>query len=494
MRSILLATLALSALAVAFAPSASAQAPDPATFESCGSNDELVLVFMNPDLGKRDDGYVHASGRFFIQFQARGPKALEIEKMYFSFGKPAADQNICDTPAGIVYTDGVFLQNYRADFDWQDGFFVPINTYNVPDGEYIASISTYDATGKEMVRYWTRALVENGCQQPPCERPEYVANDKIVPWPIVLPGDGVRTDGKDGLYIEVAEPVAEIKAWLGTHEGQKIVELTNTTPPMRDDDVAPDVPNNPLGPTTLDCAGAPVPAQCAKQWGSAWEWPGVIGDEAVIRVRIVDMNGNVAEKVVHVGDPTIGGRVSAGTPELNFVLDTVDKTTDKDGRAVWNVTYQSVNDDGVHGNIFIRNADGTPLDANFRARPTPNHVMMGGKEQREGTVEIVAGPDVAPGAYEFRLVVKYLAAAGEVEKETPLKLQVVDRFQGDIDSEEEIASEAGEEVESTRGEDLSLNNASVVVPEETPKDTPGPAAFAVLAGAAVAVALRKRKA
>lgn len=485
-----LRTLTLAAFTIlltAAIPPAEAQTQQPQGFKACGITDELVLVFLNPDLSKIDEsGYGHASGKFFVQFQARGPKAMEIDKLYFSFGKPAGSA-VCD--AAEWYTEGAFIKNYRADFDWKDGFFVPINTLNVPDGEYIAALSAYSATGTELVRYWAKYKVENGCTRLGCQPAEYVEQDKILPWPMILPGDGIRTDGKAGLYIEVGEPVKEVKAWLGTHDGQKLLELTNATPPLRDDDPFPDVPSSPTGePTTLECAGVDPQTTnfCAKQWGMAWEWPGVIGDEAVIRVRLVDLNGNVGEKVVHVGDPTIGGRVSGGAPELQFDIPEVAQSTDSEGRAVWNVTYKSLADDGVHGDVFLHNLDGSAIAAPFTGRVQPNHVMMGGHEERTGTVTIVAGPDATPGSYEFQLVVNYLAGEARVEKATGLKLQVVDRASGNADQQEQIASTAGETVEGTRGEKLTSTNASSVVPEEAPKDSPS--AGALLVGAALAVA------
>src|SRR6266851_5227575 len=56
------------------------QTQPPAGFKRCG-DPNLVLVFLNPDL-KPDpkDQLIHASGTFFIQFQARGDDALKVEK------------------------------------------------------------------------------------------------------------------------------------------------------------------------------------------------------------------------------------------------------------------------------------------------------------------------------------------------------------------------------------------------------------------------------
>jgi hypothetical protein len=133
--------IALSVLALlGLTPPATAQQP----FEQCG---ELQLVFRNADLQRRSDGFVHASGSFFAQFQAIGPTADEITFFGFSFGpvqSPIEDDTevggmtVCDAPPQAWFT-GAYILNYRADTNPDDGFFINLQTDLVPDGTYAAA-------------------------------------------------------------------------------------------------------------------------------------------------------------------------------------------------------------------------------------------------------------------------------------------------------------------------------------------------------------------
>lgn len=296
--------------------------------QQCG---DMTLVFLNPDLQEDSSGMVHAQGRFFIQFQAVGETADEITRFSFSFGKTTREVNsneelncndsLPETAAGRG-TAGAYLLFYRSDFDPSTGFFVPIETQNVPDGEYAAAVHAY--TGNDMIGYtevaraWAMATVKNcngssipnSC--PDDEQADIIANDDTMPWPWVLPGDGEQIHGVDGLTIEVLEPIAGdpspsafgedlararseaaiekgvIRAWHNNVE----VELEPWIPPARDRDL---VPLN----DDQDCP-ANVRSGCEKViYSQGWKWEGPIECDDLIRVYVKDLNGNEVTKQIH---------------------------------------------------------------------------------------------------------------------------------------------------------------------------------------------------
>ena len=464
------------ALVAAAAPPAQAQGAD--GFQKCGDAG-LTLVFMNPDLKVQQDGFVHASGMFFIQFQARGEKAFDIETFKFSFGKEAPATS-CDTPEWVT---GAYLKNYRADYDARDGFFVPINTCNVPDGEYAAAISAYDKDLNELVRYYTRAKVVNGegsNAEERCDNP-----DTTAPWPMVLPGDGERTDGGQGLYVEIGEPVSQVEAWVNG----KRIDLVEGLGPARDDDLVPDLGYTPaLRDTPL------ANSQMATRQYPAYAWDGVLTPGDVVKVRAVDRWGNVAEKVVHLGDPTIGGRVTLAAPDFELQVPETDKTADANGTAVYNVTYVTKNDEGLHADLYVRGAgDDGKLPEGIDYRLTPNHVMMGGNEDLDGKVTLIAKPEVKPGTYRVVFVANYLHGESRQEKQVTLTFRVDAPPETDASQQDEVATgDAPIEQEQVRDGSLDgpLDQAEA---EEEPNETPG-APMALVLGALLLVALARRRA
>ncbi len=448
----------------------------------CGTED-LVLVFLNPDLDIREDGFVHASGTFFIQFQARGPVAEQIEKFTFSFGKSVPESTLrrCDAPEPI--TD-VYIKNYRSDTNWRDGFFVPINTYNVGDGEYAAAVSAYDANGNELVRYFTKAKVENGGRQ--TGQDPWPVTDFTQPWPMIIPGDGDLPDGESGLYIEIAEKISEIKAYVNNVP----IQLTEVEGIPRDDDLIPDlcypgVPNVP----TLSCE-----AQYNNRvWGPRYHWDGRIRDEDIVKVRVTDMWGNVAEKVVHIGDPTIGGRVNAGLPKFTIDTDKARKVASENGTAVFNVTYKMQNSEFLHGDVYLRAAGDRPLPQGFTAKLSPNHVMLGPNEELRGNITVNADNTVNPGDYPLTVVVEYLAGESRSKQYLNITYVLMDRSKS-TGEKEEFASKSGVESENFRG---TKQGATDTKAREFPKEenTPGPGAFAAaLVATLVAIVVRRRRA
>ena len=473
LRLLIAIPLALLACAAAV-PSASAQ--DANGFERCG-DDGLVLVFMNPDLKMQDDGFVHASGSFFIQFQARGEKAFDIETFKFSFGK-ALPTSTCASPEWVT---GAYLKNYRADYDWRDGFFVPINTCNVPDGEYAAAISAYNKDQVELVRYYTKAIVENGpgnSKDERCKNP-----DRTKPWPMILPGDGERTDGGQGLYVEVGEAVSSIEGFVN---GRKVV-LTETQGPERDDDVIPDLGYHPaLRDTPL------ANSQVEKRRYPAFTWAGELGDGDVVKIVVTDQWGNVAEKIAHLGDPTIGGRVTLAKPEFELKVEPTEATAGADGTAVYNVTYVTKTAEGLHADLYVRGENGGDLPPGITYRLSPNHVMMGGNEDLDGTIRIVATPDVKPGAYKALFVASYLSGEQRLEKSVLLTFRVDTAPETNFTQREQAAGE-DERIADEVVRDGKLNSTQAPAPTPAPEDKKSflplpPVGLVLLAVAAVALA------
>lgn len=464
-------------LAALLAPPAFAQS-DAEGFEKCG-DPGLTLVFMNPDLKVQSDGYVRASGSFFIQFQARGEAAFDIESLKFSEGVEAGGLKNCDTPEWV--SEGMVLKNYRADYEPRDGFFIPINTCNVPNGKYAAGISAYDKDLKELVRYWTKAIVDNG---PGTTKAERCANpDTTAPWPLILPGDGERADGGGGLYIEVAEPLSAITAWVNNVR----VPLKEGLGPERDDDLLVDLGYHPA----LRDSGL-TSAQIEKRQYPAYTWDGEVRTGDVVKVRAVDVWGNVAEKIVHVGDPTIGGRATLAAPDFELRVPETDKTSDASGLARYNVTYVTKSAEGLHADLYLRNeSGGSDLPKGITYRMTPNHVMMGGNEDLDGAIELIAKPDTPLGTYRVLFAANYLAGAERQEKVVPLTFRVETSPETDATASEALA-ENGNAIPQERVRDGALDGDAPAAPEpETAKRTPFPAPLLALAVAALVLARRR---
>lgn len=454
MSRLLLSVLLLST-AFIFVPS-TVQAQTSSGFEKCG--EDIVLVFKNPDLRPREDGKIHASGWFFIQFQAIGDKAMEIQKFTFSFGKPIPkEMRKCDTPQWIT---GAYLQNYRVDNDPRDGFFVPINTSLVPDGEYGAAVHAYDASGKELVRYYISAMVDNGGR---ASTRDPIKKDFTAPWPMVLPGDGEQTHPVSGLTIEFAEPIQRIDAYLN---GVKL-PLTDWTPPARDDDAIPD---NPANPSVVE-----------RVWGPGYKWEGSILSDDVVKVVAVDMWNNSVEKVLHIGDPFIGGRIGHGTAELDVQINATEQTADDRGQASYKFSVANTGNGAAHGNIIINPQDG------IRAKFSKDHITIGPGKALDTYLNVTALVGAEPKLYTITGYISY--QHGEVEEQKPFSVSFrLTKSPTDVPEEETlVGSRPAEQTDDGAGEPVATGTENA--------DTPGPAAGLVaLALVGAALVLRRRRA
>lgn len=397
----LTALAATAALLAAATPFALAQQEE---FGHCG---DISLVFMNPDLRPRDDGYVHASGTFFIQFQAIGPNAASVSGIRFSFGKPLPDgAATCDAPGEPLVIAGV--PGYRSDATPEDGFYVPINTTLVPDGEYGASVIAYDASGGYLAAFYTKAIVENG---PNC-RNDRVCEDNTQPWPIILPGDGVQVHPDGGITVEFGEAVADVTVKIN---GEQVIPRL-WTPPARDNDVTPNNDAEECGPR------AQLPGNLCSRivWGSGFHVAREPADGDVIEVRAIDGSGNEATKVVTVGGATQGGAIELVEPELTMTAETTEIEVEAGQSAEYRVKLVNVGSGQAEARMTLQGPEGVATEWSSPSVTVPS----GGEEVL--TLKATPSQDVRPGGYTLVAKATYKSGTADQEKQLALALKVTE--------------------------------------------------------------------
>lgn len=323
MRWLLAGPLVLALLA--FVPS-----PATAQINSCGP---FEIVFRNPDLQPdASTGFITAEGAFFAQFQVIGEGADQVTTMGFSFGAYTTDfdeANVCSLPPEAWFS-GQQILNYRADTDASDGFFINLQTPLVPDGEYTAAVHAYDASNRELGRFWAKAIVNN-CDDGPVQRcdgdaAQNAKHDVTAPWPMMLPGDGQRLpEGTTGFSLEFAEELSSLVVLLN---GEDVTgQLEKWDGRLWDDDLLPGYGPNGLGAILVpECSQQP-PQTCA-HLGVAYRWnTRAMTNDDVIRVEAIDLSGNLAVKDIHIGSSVAGGAITDAAPNLQITVDAVKKTT-----------------------------------------------------------------------------------------------------------------------------------------------------------------------
>jgi hypothetical protein len=454
--------VSVTLVALVAAPFVAAQAPQP--FPQCGS---VTLIFMNPDLRPRDDGFVHASGTFFIQFQAIGDTAADVAKIAFSFGKPLPDEVAqCEGGPTGPFT-GLYAQNYRSDSSAADGFFVPVNTTLVPDGEYGAALDAFDASGALMGHLYTKAIVENGAN---CFPRAEDCDDHTAPWPMILPGDGEQTNEGGGITIEFAEFVSDV---LVRVNGEQVVPDAWAVPP-RDDDAQPD--ND-----AEDCAGLQDTTDqlplgnnylCHRVvWGSGFRIARATEAGDVIEVRAIDLAGNEATKVVNVGGVTQGGGIALQTPELTLTSDVTDQEAQVTSPAEFNLKLVNVGKGDAEARMTLQAPGNLTIEWG-----SPTVTVPAGGEQ---VVSLKATPtkELKPGEYTLLAKATYKSGTDDVTKQLALHLRVS---------------------ESRQVPDSPLRqtrvNQSELPPEDAPaKGTPGLEPLAMVGALALVAVVERRR-
>lgn len=397
--------LALATLATLVLGLAMFASPAQAQTHQCG---DMRLVFVNPDLQPQADGFIHAQGQFFAQFQAIGAQADQIAVFGFSFGPDTVDfsETACDAP---LWATGTYIYNYRADRDASDGFFIPVKTTLVPDGTYAAAVHAYDAGNNELARFWGRAIVDNCDAQPTpaqerCQESpdQLVAHDRTAPWPMVLPGDGQALEGKT-LTIEFGEALANLTVYLN---GQDITaQLQPWEGRLWDSDLFPD-----YGPGGLSAILAPPcsqPYHTCEHYGPAYEWTGrPLTAADVVRIEATDLAGNRATKDIHIGSSVAGGAVTGDVPILSYTVDAVEVAAAPGETAIFRFRIQ--NNGAGEGHPF---AEAT-VPPGWAHTWSPPHVVVppGGVREQELAVEVPAGAAPGRNSVDARLVYK---SAGE---------------------------------------------------------------------------------
>lgn len=412
----LLAFPLLLALAGGAVEAVEAQAPGT---HQCG---DILLVFRNPDLQPDPaTGFIQASGKFFIQFQAIGARADDIKVFAFSFGPHTTsfDESACSQP---VWVTGTYVQNYRADREPGDGFFIGINTTLVPDGTYAAAIHAYDGSNNELARFWALAVVDNCDPQPtsaqercPADHAQLVKHDTVAPWPVILPGDGKPVLEGAPLTVEFGEPIANLSVLLNG------ADITHQLAPWEgrtwDDDAIPDYGPGGAGGLVLPPCSQEPPQSCV-HWGPAFRWDGrALTPDDVLHVTATDLAGNVATKDVHVGSAVAGGAISGDLPNLQVTVDAYTKSLAPGGAATFR--FAMVNSGGGAAHAFAN----ATAPAGWRANFLPHEpVPPGQTKTQELTVEAPA--NAAPGTYPVFASIYYDRAGGKQSSDYRLNVTV----------------------------------------------------------------------
>ncbi|MBW3584215.1 MAG: hypothetical protein KY455_14085, partial [Euryarchaeota archaeon] len=473
----------------------------------CG---KLKLVFRNPDLRPNDQGFVEAQGSFFIQFQAIGEGADEVDRFAFSFG--ATHDAINDNPSlncnGAIPegqlgqgTGGAYLLYYRSDYDKRDGFFVPILTTNVPDSTYGAAVHAYDKAGNEIARAWAKAIVSN-C---PDEQVQYCAgasagelvkNDFVQPWPMVLPGDGEQTNDVDGLTIEFGEFVI-IDSVSASINGVPL-ELETWENPWRDSDLQPtNDPDNPDHPMS-ECVQTARNVCDRADYGDGFKWLGDVEMGDVVRVSAQDRNGNLVVKTIHYGE-TSGGTVDAECPVVEWELLEGDTGSIKPGNTFeFPMRLANVGGDEAHVNLLIFDEGGNEVkksaftEAGWKAKwveveedhghvdAVHSHMYPG--DQNKVKVLVETHSDARDGTYKIVPVLEYECFGDFVQRSTDLFLTIDPAATGGYSTKQ---------VTDTTKD----NNTTIEDDKPEVADSPAPGVVVLLVGVVLlAVVARRRRA
>ena len=374
----------------------------------------VKLVLKNPDLQERSDGFIYASGWFFIQFQAVGPDADKVKSFAFSFGKPAPDGYANCNVGGQAVT-GAYILNYRGDYTPEDGFFVPINTTLVRDDDYGAAVHAYDqpnAQGRELGRFYAKAKVQNGCALMQCRDKtpaDILKMDKVVPWPRVLPGDGKQTNADvKGLTVEFAESVKDVQVFINGNQ----TPLGPWAGVPMDDDAIP-------GNDNQACGGVPAPACVKRVWGPAFQSDIMPAQNDVIRVVAVDYNGNRVEKIIHLLDPTQGGIVAGDDVQVDVSVDATTKTTGAGQQAEFRFTFVSLSANEAHVNLPVE-FDNSSLEGGF----FPNHVVVPPGGRSSASLFLTPKSHVSNGEFPVKASPTWRSQGQDVRKDFELNLVV----------------------------------------------------------------------
>lgn len=388
--------LAAALLVVAMAPGAEAQ------IKSCG---ELDLFIRNPDIQPQGDGKFHVAGDFFMQFQVIGDGADAIETFAFSVGLPVDNpEEICTLP---IWPGGLMLEAYKADENKADGFFILMNTagQSTPQQTDLSvAVHGYDAAGTEIARFWGTAVVESCTSTAPlggCPSSEVDTNDVLMPWPIILPGDGAESL-VDGFTVEFAEPLSEVAILLNNEDITDEMQVWDGR--VWDRDVFWDYgPGGLVGVAVPMCTldGTQIQS-CGPADGPAYEWTQRrMSADDVIRVVATDMAGNVATKEIHIGSSVASGAIDDGIPILQMTAEEPTLTVAPGEAAIFKMRLENTGSGEGHPFATATVPEGWAYEWVPGHKPVP----AGGTSEQE--LHVTPPADATDGSHTIEALVEY---------------------------------------------------------------------------------------
>lgn len=400
-------------VALAAAPTAQSQ------IQSCGEG--LQLFIRNPDIVPDADGVFHVSGRLLVQFQVIGAEADRIEAFGLSFGAdlPTGDE-VCALPPA-AWATGVYAEGYAVDTDKSDGFFIAINSNGQTSPQYDLGVAVhgYDASGAEIARFWGIVRLDHCGSQPSLGCPDTDFPDFTMPWPILLPGDGVKAH-VEGFTFEFNEELSNLTVELNGMDVTAELEAWAERPTW-DQDNFPDAGPGGLFLTAAAPCSQPEPVHtCGPLAGPAYKWTKrALGDADIVRIIAADAKGNVAIKEIHIGSSVAGGTISDGFPILQMTFEKSALATPAGTTAILPMVMHNTGGGTAHP--FAR-AD-VPPGWNYTWVPGHQPVPPGGSEQQQLEVHVPA--DAAPGSYAVRAIIDYQQGSDDRTLESALTIDVL---------------------------------------------------------------------
>lgn len=400
-------------LAVSSLPAADAQ------IQSCGEG--LQLFIRNPDIVPDSQGIFAVSGRLLVQFQVIGERADEIEAFGLSFGVDLpTGEEVCSLPPA-AWATGVYAEGYAVDQDKTDGFFIAINSNGQTSPQYDLGVAVhgYDAAHQEIARFWGIVRLDHCGIQPSLGCPDNPeAPDFTMPWPILLPGDGLKTY-VEGFTFEFNEPLSSLLVELnGADVTAELQEWTER--PDWDQDSVPDAGPGGVFLGTLAPCSQPAPVHtCGPMGGPAYMWTQrALGDDDVVRILATDMKGNLAIKEIHIGSSVAGGTIADGLPTLQMTFQDTLAIARPGELAIFTMRMQ--NSGGGTGHPFARAE--VPPGWTFEWLPGHQPVPPGGTSEQELQVTVPA--NATPGRYPIRALVDYRKGTEDKVLESSLNIDV----------------------------------------------------------------------
>jgi hypothetical protein len=411
-RTAALSVLLLLALA-AGAPPAQAQ------IQSCGEG--LQLFIRNPDIVPDADGVFHVSSRLLVQFQVIGAEADRIEAFGLSFGAdlPTGDE-VCSLPPA-AWATGLYAEGYAVDTDKSDGFFIAINSNGQTSPQYDLGVAVhgYDAGHNEIARFWGIVRLDHCGMQPSLGCPDGDFPDFTMPWPILLPGDGVKAL-VEGFSFEFNEALSDLKVELNGNDVTAELEEWAERPTW-DQDSFPDAGPGGLFLTLAAPCSQPEPVHtCGPLAGPAHKWTKrTLSDADIVRIIATDVQGNVAIKEIHIGSSVAGGTISDGFPILQMTFEQSALATAPGTTAIFPMVMHNTGGGTAHP--FARAE--VPPGWNYTWVPGHQPVPPGGTEQQQLEVHVPA--NATPGTHAIRAIIDYQQGSDDQSLESALTVDVV---------------------------------------------------------------------